>query len=354
MSTESTRTSTIPDRPVRHEPNPYEHLLCEMFATLLVVNRVGPQDDFFALGGHSMLAVRLQRRLRALLGIKIAVQDLFRNPTPAGLAVRLHQQGAENLTEPLLAIRATGSDRPLFCVHPILGLSWSYASILPHLDTDQPVYGLQATGTADARYDSLDDLSREYLARIRKVQPKGPYRLIGWSLGGLIAHAMATMLQSQGEEVSTLAIVDAYPISVFTGDRDEAVLDELLESVADGSPGQAGSADHSSVVAALHEATGLEDANELVDAALRNDRLTRGFTPREFRGDLLFFTALQGRPQGLTAQLWQPSVAGTVHEHQIQSAHHQMLRYPAADELGKILSRWERSEQARGFVEDCS
>jgi thioesterase domain-containing protein/aryl carrier-like protein len=336
---------------VRLEPSPYEELLCDTFAELLKARRVDAEDDFFSLGGHSMLAVKLQRRLRATLGVKLTVQDLFRNPTPRGLAARLHRQGEETLTEPLLAIRATGGSRPLFCVHPILGLSWGYSALLRHLSTDQPVYGLQATGTATGP-GSLDELAAEYLARIRTIQPDGPYRLAGFSLGGVIAHAMATALQREGAAVSTLALIDSYPRQNVTGDRDAAVLGALLDSVTTGpdrpdGPDRTGPADRATVMAALHEATGLSDTAELIDAAVRNDRLTRELTPGEFDGDLLFFSAVRQRPAGLTAHLWEPTVTGTVREHEVQAGHHQMLRAPAIDVVGPVLASWLGTEPDR-------
>ncbi|TDC20538.1 hypothetical protein E1265_21765 [Streptomyces sp. 8K308] len=330
-------TAQLPP-PVRQGLSPSEQLLCEMFAAVLMVERVGPDDDFFQLGGHSMLAVRLQRRLRPLVSGRLGVQDVLRYRTPRALAARLGQQGEEDRTDPLLALRATGDGVPLFCVHPILGLSWSYAALLPHLSAHEPLYGLQSTGDNATSHRTLDDLAEEYVERVRRVQPDGPYRLVGWSLGGLIAQAMATSLQRRNEWVALLALIDAYPVSVFTGDRDAGVLDSLLDSVSlvnrRGSVlGRAG------VAAALHEATGLADADRLVDAALANDRLVRDRTPHEFHGDLLFFSALKGRPHGLHAGLWQPTVTGTIREHQVHAAHHDMLRSPAVGEVGRVIAR---------------
>ncbi|WP_165955985.1 amino acid adenylation domain-containing protein [Streptomyces hainanensis] len=341
----------------RRVRSPREKLLCEVFAALLWVDEVAPDDDFFDLGGHSMLAVQLLRRLRELPGGALTLHDVFRSPTPRGLAKRMGREGERGLTDVLLALRTTGAELPLFCVHPILGLSWSYTALLPHLGGEQPLYGLQATGAAPAAtpLGSLDDLAQEYLTRIRLVQPTGPYRLMGWSLGGLIAHAMATTLQERGEEVSVLALIDAYPRrpgpdAGVAPHENREVLDALLSSVdpSGGRTARAVTAGRAEVVAAVSEATGLADAGALVDAALRNSRLANGFSPRKFQGDLLFFSASTDRPSGLTAELWERAVTGRVVEQQVAADHYSIMRPAAAREVGRVLSLWLRGEHPDG------
>src|SRR5205807_6296229 len=101
----------------------------------------------------------------------------------------------------------------LFCVHPAGGLSWCYAPLLRYLPDDIPLYGLQATGLDGTGElpESLPAMAADYLQRLRSVQPSGPYRLLGWSFGGLVAHEMARQLQAQGEQVAAMIVLDAYP-----------------------------------------------------------------------------------------------------------------------------------------------
>ena len=105
-----------------------------------------------------------------------------------------------------------GDRPPLFCVHPAGGLSWCYLG-LTRILPDQPLYGLQARGleSAEPLPASLEEMARDYLDQIRRIQPTGPYHILGWSVGGAIAHTMAAMLQADGEEVALLAMLDAYP-----------------------------------------------------------------------------------------------------------------------------------------------
>ena len=193
---------------------PQEEILCTLFAEVLGLPGVGIDDNFFELGGHSLLATRLISRIRASLDVELSIRALFETPTVAGLAAR---SGAGNSKrsdlEMLLPIRKTGSSRPLFCVHPAVGLSWSYSRLIGHIPSDHPIYGLQASNLLQSNRlpANIERMAADYLDVIREVQPAGPYNLLGWSFGGLVAHAMATQLQAMDEEVSLLALLDSYP-----------------------------------------------------------------------------------------------------------------------------------------------
>ena len=141
---------------------------------------------------------------------------MFLDPTPAGIARRLDMPTADAGMEELLAVvvplRTKGTGRPLFCVHPGIGLSWGYAGLVRYLPEDRPVYGLQLPALSDdGDYQSIEQLAHRYVEEVEAVSPDGPYDLLGWSLGGVIAHAMAVELQSSGRDVATLAMMDSYP-----------------------------------------------------------------------------------------------------------------------------------------------
>ena len=176
---------------------PQEQLLAELFAEVLGLAGVGIDDDFFDLGGHSLLATRLVARVRATLGVELGLRSLFDTPTVAGLAARLGMDDPHDAFEVVLPLRSQGCRSPLFCIHPGAGISWSYCGLMKHLGLDYPIYAVQARGLArpEPLPTSIEQMAADYADQIRKTQPAGPYCLLGWSVGDLVAHAVATELQ---------------------------------------------------------------------------------------------------------------------------------------------------------------
>jgi amino acid adenylation domain-containing protein len=339
----------------RAPSTPTETALCQAFAEALGVETVGVDDGFFELGGNSLLATKVVARLRAA-GIELPVQMMFGESTPAAIAARLEAADGDVLEpalRPLLAIRPApnSATAPLFCVHPAIGLSWCYSGLLAHLPADRPVYGLQAphvSGAAD--HGSIAEAARDYVAQIKAVQPNGPYHLLGWSLGGLIAHEMAVQLQESGERVAVLAMMDSYRLP-------DKWLEHAVPGVAD-IIGEFGS-DLLGDDAADPRLT-LEDAAELLRnrpgpfAALTIDHLQRlytgyangvvlayGFRPRVFDGDLLFFTAADDEinlaDPARCAQAWEPHVTGAIHDQKVRCRHSGMTTPEALAVIGPVL-----------------
>ncbi|KAG0200114.1 hypothetical protein BGX28_006754, partial [Mortierella sp. GBA30] len=116
----------------------------------------------------------------------------------------------------LLPIKPRGSRPPLFCVHPGIGLSWCFTGLSTQMDLDQPLYGLQARGfTGSGKNEkmaaTLEEMVLDYIDQVRSIQPHGPYHLLGYSFGGLVAHTMAAYLEKQGERVALVALMDTLP-----------------------------------------------------------------------------------------------------------------------------------------------
>jgi hybrid polyketide synthase/nonribosomal peptide synthetase FtdB len=183
-----------------------EWQLTSVWEELLGV-QVGLDDDFFALGGHSLLALRLIGRLDELFGERLPVAVLLRAPTVRALAEELRAApGARSI--PLVVLRR-GAGQPLFLATAGSGDLLALASLARHLGLDVPVYGLQPTSATPDRA-SIEQLAAAYVGSIRHIQPSGPYRLGGYSVGGVVAYEAARQLCADGLEVGLLALLDTY------------------------------------------------------------------------------------------------------------------------------------------------
>jgi amino acid adenylation domain-containing protein len=336
----------------RSPASPVEERLCELFAEVLRLPVVGADDDFFALGGHSFVATGLINRVREIFGAELTVRSLFEAPTPALLAAEVAGNRSRDSLEGLLPLRARGSRPPLFCVHPGAGVSWCYAGLLGHLDPTVPVYGLQARGLSGTEPlpRSVEEMADGYLERILEVQPEGPYHLLGWSFGGLVAHAVATRLQRRGAEVARLILIDAFPPRRDRGHGDHARVEALardLETklIADNLQ-DAGikfemkdlEGDQAPVISRylqfLHDTDAplarLADRSILAmkDVWVNNNRLMGTFVPDRFKGGALLVTATQVPEENVRwadARAWEPFVDGPIRTHAIDCAHEELL-----------------------------
>lgn len=203
-------TALEDDRAFTEPRSPTESTLAEIWAATLNLDRVGIRDNFFDLGGDSLLAVRLIDRINQQFQQDLPLSSLFLNPTVEHLAIRLNSGKKSFPNSPLVAINERGSNPPFFCVHPIFGVVFPYYKLAAELGTDRPFYALQPQGIDGecSPLTSIEDMAAFYIAAVREVQPQGPYFLGGWSFGGLVAFEMAQQLQKAGDTVALLAVLD--------------------------------------------------------------------------------------------------------------------------------------------------
>nr|APD71884.1 non-ribosomal peptide synthetase 6 [Streptomyces sp.] len=332
----------------RRPRSPREEEMCRLFGEVLGLDRVSIDDDFFALGGDSLSATRLTGRVRAVFGVRASISTLFRSPTVAEFTERIGTEGEQDPFDVLLPLR-TGADGPaLFCVHPAAGISWTYSGLLRHIDPQYSVYGIQARGLAGPAElpETIAEMAADYLEQIRTVQPSGPYHLLGWSIGGVIAHEMAVQLQEAGEQVELLAALDSYPEAVV-GERpaaDEAdVLAALLQFTGI-DPAQVTQELTAGLVAGLVAGTesalsGLDEERiaALVAACRNMQRATH--RPRLFTGDLLMFVATRNKNSGSpNPQAWSPYTGGRIHTVNVDCDHDDMTNPEPIGHIGRVLA----------------
>ena len=187
--------------------------LVKIWEMVLDKKPVGIRDNFFELGGHSLLAARLMHRIEQQLGERLPLSALLQAPTIEQLAALLHHQEASTGFSTLVAIQSEGTKPPFFCVHGVGGNVVGFRDLAKHLGNDQPFYAIQPQGL-DGKHECLtniQEMAERYIQEIRRVQPEGPYRIGGYSFGGLVAYEMAQILESQGVDVALLALFDTYP-----------------------------------------------------------------------------------------------------------------------------------------------
>ncbi len=336
-----------------------ERDLADIWRQLLRAERVGIHDSFFDLGGHSLLAVRLMARIRSQLGRDLPLAAIFRAPTIAQLAAALGEAaGAASPAQgPLVGLQTGGSRRPLFLVHPVGGSVFCYTALARALGPDQPVYGLQVPEEDGAPPASLEEMAARYLEALRAVQPRGPYRLGGWSLGGVVAFEMARQLAAGGEAVEQLAVLDVAANSTRGEADDATVLAWFAQDLA-GLLGRPLPAALGEIPADAPLAEAFARARDLgvlpadLDFAAaarrfeifkRNLRLVEGYAARPYPGRLDLFRAAASHfadPADPTLG-WGALAAGGVELRELPGDHWAIMQPPAVDIVAAALSVWK-------------
>jgi thioesterase domain-containing protein/acyl carrier protein len=349
--------------------NPVEGTIAQAWRELLGVDAVSRDDDFFALGGHSLAAVRLFAKIRKHFSVDLPLATLFQAPTLGALAAVVAQAGgldasraadepkkaASNVIplgtrawSPLVAICKGRPDRkPFFCVHGAGGNVLNFKVLSDRLGPELPFYGLQAQG-ADGRLPPLptiEAMASQYVEAIRGVDPQGPYRLAGYSAGGVIALEMAQQLIDSGAEVSLLAMIDT--LSPAAAARKVPYLRKLwlarhwsLGFLLDW-PGRR----RRGKLVELNYALALQKLSrgESLPPELVEHHLFRNFItaqavhkPRIYAGSMVLFKATESEMQYLQAGRglgWEEHVRGGIRVTDIAGSHFSMMAEPGVTEL---------------------
>jgi amino acid adenylation domain-containing protein len=355
---------------------PLEELLAGIWRELLDVERVGVRDSFFDLGGHSLLAVRLMARIRRQCGRDLPLAALFAGPTIERLAALLGNPAAAPARRgAVVELEAgEGSERPVFVVHPVGGGVLCYAGLARALGPGRPLYGLQSPDWEGEEPATLEDMAERYVAALRGIQPRGPYRLGGWSMGGVTAFEMARQLRQQGEEIEALFLLDSYapghPGGVGGEDLDEAAVRALFARDLAGLlgrelPAAAARLERLGPETPLAEAFAEAQAAGLFPVELdlaetlrmlavfrANLRCLQRYAGAPYPGRVILFRAAGPTPaagaDGSGATLgWEALAAAGVEVEPVAGDHYDLLRPPAVEalaarlgaRLGALLSR---------------
>jgi thioesterase domain-containing protein/aryl carrier-like protein len=337
-----------------------EARLAAIWCGVLGVERVGVHDDFFDLGGQSILAMRLVARVREELGGEIAVAELLQAPTLEDMAAAV-AGGKARVKLPLVALQTFGERPPLFLAHPAGGHVVCYRDLAVQLAFEQPVYALQPRGVQDgqAPIDSLEAMAAYYVEAIRGLYPSGPYRLGGWSFGGVVAFEMARQLEDAGAEVELVALFDTAALTdeglkLEFGDPAE-VLWHTVAGVAGYAAARKVNVDDIRGLEPREQAATmirLMDAPHLLDESRADDlvaltELRRAnlqaqidYQPRPIAGALTYFTTegsktADGRYPG--KDYWSALAGGGTTVHRVGGSHGTILDEPYVNTLAKAI-----------------
>jgi thioesterase domain-containing protein/acyl carrier protein len=371
-----------------------EQRVAAIWSGVLGVQRIGAHDDFFDLGGNSLMALRLASRVRSELAVDLPLVALFTAPTVAGLAEAIEKmrrgQGESTFAardlnidtadaarlldafvlhgfgevdalakarpstggdgerwRSLLPLRTGGAATPLFCIHGLGGHVAAFLPLARALAGDRPVYGLQGLGLQPGQepHDQIEAMAALYVNEIREVQSCGPYLLCGWSMGGLIALEAAQQLDAVGQKTALVAMLDSY---LSTSDYDKLDLDDgsVIGWIA---PHLGLSAaelrrlpvdtqwEQIAEKANLAEGIGVAEIRRLAAVCKAHLAAAARYRARAYPGRVALFRA--GQAWVALDQRWR-SLAPHLEVETVSGDHYSMLRRPHVDVLAECLDRY--------------
>jgi thioesterase domain-containing protein/acyl carrier protein len=187
-------------------------VLTAIWQRVLQLPFVQLDDDFFDLGGDSSLALQLFSEIAEVCHRELPPVTIYQARTIAALAALLEQPTAPRFPA-LVQLKPGAKNPPIFLVHGLGGSVMDFFQPVRHIESDHPIYGIQSKGIdgVDQPLERIEDMAEFSIEAVRELQPRGPYVLIGYSLGGLVALEMAQRLSAAGEKIALLAMLDAYP-----------------------------------------------------------------------------------------------------------------------------------------------
>jgi thioesterase domain-containing protein len=292
--------------------------------------------------------MRVIAAINTSLGTNLAVRTLFHAPSVGSLSQQLGRHASEVEVVPVEVLKE-GTGVPLFCIHPGSGVSWPYQALGNYLDC--PIIGIQRILQGEeAEPRSIRDMAKNYADRIQGIYPTGPYNLLGWSFGGVVAHEIAIELQRRECVIASLILLDARPTidSVTPALHEKLIQDEVLKEVLEfyriDVPEQDGPLTYQQVEELVRERGAGEFTRyeQLLDSIVQNLNnsvlLHRAHEPGVFDGDAIIFSALpDAEIPSSSPESWRPYITGHITEYSIDCRHEDMLTAESVSLYGQQL-----------------
>ncbi len=335
----------------RAPANAVEEIVAGIYAQVLGVERVGVDDSFFDLGGDSLLAMRLIAAVNKALDAHLAVRTLLQAPSVRSLSQQLgRQDGAVELVP--VEVLKEGTGVPLCCVHAGLGLSYAYRALGDYLDC--PIIGInQITRDGQAGPGAVRSMAASYADKLQAVYRAGPYKLLGWSFGGPVAHELAIELRRRGCVVQHLILLD--PVLSANGttrnqpsnERSESrILNLILRSSGIDIPEQLGPLTYRKAEELIRQQREVAEfilpPRQVFEFVVKNSDANQSYlrehVPDVFDGDMIIFSARsENENDSSHLQIWRPYVAGDIEIYSADCEHDDMMTAESLNKYGKQL-----------------
>lgn len=337
-----------------------ETTLLTIWKELFGTDCIGLDNDFYQLGGDSLLAIQIISQIKTQLGVPLKTQSLLESTTIAKLAREILRkleasQGKTrevNTLPGIVKLRAGDNRTPLFLIHPIGGSVFCYRDLAESLQYRGPILGIQSAHLdtdAPPLFKSIPDLAAEYIQAVRTVQPQGPYRLIGASFGGLIAYEMARQLGDLGHTVVLLAMLDIVrPDDPSQHIHDDGDMLGLLIELFEGKPSDLRALSNQEKVTRLTTSMGLgklppsQQLRIFEQVKMYWQALMR-YHPKPYFGKIAFFQAKErfSRNQDISlGKTWEELAKGGIDVHEVDGNHFTMIMEPNVRALSNQLDRY--------------
>jgi thioesterase domain-containing protein len=320
-----------------------ERKLAKIWQDLLKRPRLGVRDNFFEIGGRSLLAARLFARIEKELGRNLPLATLFKAPTVESLAALLDESVDSEPPCQVLPIQTSGSRPPFFCIPGGGSDATVFQDLSRELGPDQPFYGLQARGLdatpVEGEFPSVEEVAADFIKALRDLQPDGPYFVGGHCFGCLLAWEVASQLKAQGHEVGLLVLLDPIVSNVFS--EDVIGRDRLRYHFQKFMRMSIGAKFGYFLKKARNFSRTLEVRRRISHSYAQGRSMHRRYQLRSYSGPVLVFLAndsfLKLIPERDPRLYYERLAAEGVHYIEVEGDHHSMLHQPGVPGLATGL-----------------
>jgi thioesterase domain-containing protein len=288
--------------------------------------------------------------------LHLPLRTLFEHPTVEALAVAVYQRNGTEYKKymPMLAFRRNGNKTPIFCIHAGGGIGTVYSNLAKEFGSDQPIYALQARGLEDDEipHDNFEDMSMTYINEIKKIQPTGPYQILGWSIGGNLAHQIAYHLEQMGDKVGFVGLLDSSPNigkdKVSNNNLDQStLLQKSLEEIVEKKDIPSSYEDKILLLKTKLEENEMlpKDApqdfiDRMINQNILNYKRLIGYRPRIIKAQILTFRASKDIKIGDdNNHSWEAYSKKKVRKFLVQATHATMTEAMPSHEIARVLSQ---------------